>query len=233
MSAPRLAIVIPTLDESANLGGLLDDLRALRGTHEIIVADGGSTDDTPAIAADRGARVITAPRGRGAQLRAGAAESAAPILAFFHADVRLPAASVAALDDLAATGAHGAWAFRLRIDDKRRRFRLVEWGANMRSSRFALPYGDQGLVLPRALYDATGGFDPVPVMEDVILARQLRAHGGVRLLDARIVVSARRWQRDGVLRRSLRNLVLLTRFLGGTSPERLAAAYPPAAPEKP
>ena len=230
MPPPRLAIVIPTLNERAHIGDLLADLGMLRSPHEIIVADGGSSDDTIELAEGRGARVIVTPPGRGGQLRAGADACAAPLLAFLHADVRLSPASVAALDCLAHSDLPSAWAFRLRIDDARMKFRVVEWGANWRSSHFALPYGDQGLVMSRTMYDAVGGFADVPLMEDVIMARALEAHGGVRLLDADILVSARRWHRDGVLRRSARNVVILARFLAGTSPARLASAYPPATP---
>jgi rSAM/selenodomain-associated transferase 2 len=228
MPAPRLSIIIPTLDEEVNLGALLTNLSTLRSSHEIVVVDGGSTDGTRAVAMERGARVITAARGRGTQLRAGASASTAPMLAFLHADVRLAAPGIAALDRLVEADSRRAWAYRLRIDDPRARFRLVEWLANWRSTFLGLPYGDQGLVLPRAQYEAVGGFADVPIMEDVMIARALRAVGGIALLEAPILVSARRWQRNGVLRRSLRNLVLLARFLAGTSPARLVHDYSPA-----
>lgn len=220
-----LSIVIPTLDEARTLAGLLDDLATLRVRHEVIVVDGGSTDATIAVAERGNARLVRTRRGRGTQLRAGAAAATGATLCFVHADVRLPVAARDALESLATGGRAGAWAFRLRIDGRRWAYRLVEWGANARSSLLALPYGDQGLVIPRALYERVGGYADVPLMEDVLLARALRAVGGVQLLRAAVVVSARRWERDGVLRRSIRNLWLLVRFLTGDSPSRLASAY--------
>jgi rSAM/selenodomain-associated transferase 2 len=222
-----ISVVIPTLDEAATLGALLDDLAELRAIHEVIVVDGGSDDDTTGIARARGATVLIAPRGRGTQLRAGAALARAPLLCFLHADVRLPSAARERLARLATDGAEGAWAFRLRLDGRRWSFRLIEWGANARSSLLGLPYGDQGLVISRGRYDAAGGFVDVPLMEDVLLARALRRLGGIALLPEAVIASARRWERDGALRRSARNLWLLARFAAGASPAALAARYEP------
>lgn len=226
--APRLSIVVPALDEAASLPALLADLSALTAPHEVVVADGGSTDGTPALARAAGARVVSAERGRGRQLAAGARAARGALLCFLHADARLDARAVAALDALArGSDAPGAWAFLLAIDAPERVFRLVERGANARSRRLALPYGDQGLVVSRADYDAAGGYPPWPLMEDVALVRALNRRGRVRLLDAAVTVSARRWRRDGVARRTLANWWLMLRFLAGAEPERLARRYRP------
>lgn len=227
LTAPLLSVIVPALGESATLGALLDDLALLRVPHEVIVVDGGSGDDTVAIAERRGAMVVHSRRGRGTQLRAGAEVALGPVLCFLHADVRLPAAARETLDALAERIGVDAWAFRLQIDGRRWAYRLVEWSANARSSLLALPYGDQGLVIGRGLYDGVGGFADVPLMEDVLIARALRIVGGVGLLRAAIVVSPRRWERDGVLRRSIRNLWLLVRFFAGAPPTTLARAYRP------
>lgn len=226
--ALRLSIVIPTLNESAALPLLLTDLAPLLGTlAEVVVSDGSSTDDTVAIAEAAGARVVVAPRGRGAQLREGADAARGSVLAFFHADIRLDAEAIAVLAELLATDGvnRDAWAFRLRIDGAAPSYRLVEAGANLRSQLFGLPYGDQGLIVSRNRYAAAGGYAALPLMEDVALVRSLRPSGPVRLLSAHVRVSPRRWERDGVWRRSSRNLVLLGRYLTGTSPETLARAY--------
>ena len=225
MRTPALSIVIPTTDEAHTVEGLLADLAALRATHEVIIADGGSVDDTVALATRMGARVVHAPRGRGSQLRAGVRTSSGRVLCVLHADVRLPAATLVALDALAREGAPRAVAFRLRIDARGVRYRLVEAGANLRSRVPGLPYGDQGLVVDRATYDAAGGFPDVPIMEDVLLVRALRGHGGVGLRREQVVVSARRWMRDGVWRRSARNLSVLLRWMLGASPHDLVARY--------
>lgn len=241
--APRLSVVIPAVNEADALPRLLDDLAGLAGDDvEVLVVDGGSRDATARVAVERGARVLTGARGRGPQLRAGAAAARAPLLCFLHADARLDRDALAVLAGLARAprgpARAAAWAFRLRIDAPGFSYRLIEWGANQRAARFGLPYGDQGLVVTRAAYDAAGGYPAVPLMEDVALVRALgRAlgrRGRVRLLAASVRVSARRWAHDGVWRRSAGNLLLLARYLAGTPPERLAAAYerrrPPAPP---
>jgi rSAM/selenodomain-associated transferase 2 len=225
---PTISVVVPAVNEAAALPGLLGDLAGLALPRvEVVVADGGSTDDTPAVAAANGATVVTAERGRGHQLRAGVAAAGAPLLCFLHADVRLDGPALTALAALALdpTRWSSAWAFRLRIDAAARAYRVVELGANLRSRVLALPYGDQGLVVARAAYDAVGGYPAVPLMEDVALVRALARRMPVRLLPAEVRVSARRWERDGVWRRSVRNLVILGRWLAGTSPERLVRVY--------
>jgi rSAM/selenodomain-associated transferase 2 len=225
VSEPLLSVVIPALNEGGRIGRLLDDLSRLGVDHEVIVVDGGSTDDTADVARAHGAVVVASVRGRGVQLRAGAAGASAPMLCFLHADVRLPVEAVAALDALSRAPREGAWAFRLRLAGAHRSYRLVEWGANLRSRMLGLPYGDQGLVIMRPTYDAVGGFQAVPLMEDVMLTRALRRVGGVSLLPEHVVVSARRWEREGVMRRSMANLLLLARFLLGTPPATLASRY--------
>lgn len=227
VTAPQLSIVIPALNEQHSLALLLDDIATLRTTIEMIVVDGGSTDDTCHVARLGGARVVESERGRGLQLRVGAQHATAPMLCFLHADVRIPLEARRTLDTIAHAGERGAWAFRLRIDGARRAYRVIEWSANARSSLFALPYGDQGLVIARARYDEAGGYPDVPIMEDVALARSLRRTGGITLLEASLLVSARRWERDGVIRRSIRNAWLLTRYLTGTTPSALARRYEP------
>jgi rSAM/selenodomain-associated transferase 2 len=225
VSDVALSVVIPALEEGATIGALLGDLRALPVAHEVIVVDGGSRDDTIAVASAMGASVIASPPGRGRQLRAGAAAARGAVLCFLHADVRLPSETIAALDRLAGRGAPGTSAFRLRIDGGRWSYRLVELGANLRSQVLGLPYGDQGLVVSRSTYDRAGGYADVPLMEDVLLARALRIAGGVTLRREHVLASARRWERDGVWRRSASNLILLGRFLLGADPGTLARRY--------
>ena len=227
VTAPRLSVVIPAVNEQSPLALLLGDIGELRSPVEIIVVDGGSTDDTRDVARRAGARVVEAARGRGLQLRTGALHTTAPLLCFLHADVRVPSPARRALEAIAQAGERGAWAFRLRIDGARRAYRAIEWSANTRSSLFGLPYGDQGLVITRARYDEVGGYPEFPIMEDVAIARALWRTGGITLLRASLLVSPRRWERDGALRRSIRNAWLLTRYLSGTAPGELAQRYEP------
>jgi rSAM/selenodomain-associated transferase 2 len=226
-AAPLLSVVIPTLDEDATIGALLSDLAALTAACEVIVADGGSRDGTLQIAREAGARIVSGRTGRGFQLRKGATIARAPLLCFLHADARVGPAAAARLAQLALAPPDYACAFRLRVEAPGFRFRLIEAGANGRTRLFGLPYGDQGLVVGRLQYDAVGGYPPLPLMEDVALARSLRRVTRVRLLDESVGVSPRRWHREGVARRTLRNWLLLGRYLAGASPERLVDDYKP------
>lgn len=224
-----LSVVIPALDEQAAIGGLLSDVARLTTPHEVIVVDGGSSDLTVEVSKAAGARIINSGRGRGRQLQAGARSARAPLLVFLHADVRLDGPALALLDEIALARPPCAMAFRLRIDASGVSYRLIEWGAHVRSRFLALPYGDQGLAVRREDYVRAGGYPPFPIMEDVALVRALRRVTHVHLLDAAVRVSDRRWRADGPLRRTLRNWVLLIRYLTGTSPDRLAARYRPGA----
>jgi rSAM/selenodomain-associated transferase 2 len=210
----KISVVIPTLNAAHLLPPLLAQLQ---GMGEIILADGGSAEP-PA-----GGRVIQAPRGRGAQLAAGAAAARGEWLLFLHADTILDAGWAKAL--CAAMAQPGrAHYFHFALDDSSPQARRLEGAVAWRCRWLALPYGDQGLFLSRALYDAVGGFRPLPLMEDVDLIRRL---GRARLapLPARAITSAERWRRGGWWRRSARNLTTLSLYFCGVSPERLARFY--------
>ena len=226
----RLAIIIPALNEAGTLPGLLSDLSTLSIQHEVLVADGGSTDATVSVARGAGAQVITGSRGRGAQMAAAARATGAEVLCFLHADVRVTPAACSALEDLVSRPLDAAWAFRLLIDAPGWGYRLIELGANIRSESLNLPYGDQGLIVSRAAYESAGGFLPLPLMEDVTLVRALQRRVPVRLLPAAVRVSPRRWQREGLAARTLANWTLLAAWMLGASPQRLAAWYRPEAP---
>ncbi len=227
-AALPLSIIIPTLDEEHSLAGLLSDLGGLGVPHEVIVVDGGSIDRTRSVAQQRGARVITTRAGRGHQLATGAKAAQGELLCFLHADVRLPGRTREAIAEEALSPIPGAVVFTLRINATGARYRMVERLANWRTRVLGLPYGDQGLLVRRADYDAVGGYEDIRVMEDVAIVRALRRHAVVRLLGENMLVSPRRWQREGVLRRSMRNLVLVTLYLMGFPPNWLARFYRPS-----
>jgi rSAM/selenodomain-associated transferase 2 len=223
----RLWAIVPALDAAAKLGTSLAALKLPAG--RTIVVDGGSSDATLAIARDAGATVVSARRGRGTQLAAGAEAALAQgamWLLFVHADTRLEDGwTRAARDFVEATSAHGHAAyFRLAFDDPDRRARRVARLANWRARHLGLPYGDQGLLVPAALYRAAGGFRPIPLMEDVDLVRQI-GHARLVEMDAVATTSAERYRRDGWWLRPARNLACLALWFAGISPDRLAGLY--------
>jgi rSAM/selenodomain-associated transferase 2 len=222
-----VSIVVPTLNEERSIAALLCDLRELDVRHEVIVVDGGSSDDTAKVAAALGARVLCSRRGRGAQLAAGAGAATAPLLCFLHADVRLDEHARCVLAQHALLRPEGAFAFRFSIDAQGWRYRFIEFGARLRMRLFALPYGDQGLVVSRPDYETAGGYADLPLMEDVALIDGLRQITPVRCLVAKLRVSARRWEREGPLTRMLRNWRIMLAYRLGASPHRLAARYQP------
>jgi rSAM/selenodomain-associated transferase 2 len=221
-----ISVIVPTLDEAENLPAALASLGDLVLVREIIVADGGSRDATVALARAAGARIIAAPRGRGSQLASGARSATGDWLLFLHADCRLETGwSEAVRSFLAGPEAAGrAGYFTLALDDDapaaRRLERIVAW----RCGLLALPYGDQGLLISRTLYDAVGGYAPIPLMEDVDLARRL---GRARLkpIGAAITASAARYRRDGYWRRAVRNFICLSLYFLGVTPQRIAKLY--------
>jgi hypothetical protein len=222
-----ISVVIPTLNAGASLASALGSLvpGVVEGlVREAIVADGGSTDETLAIADAAGATVVTAGRGRGTQLRAGCAVARGDWLLALHADTRLSEGWIEAARAHMGQRPEAAGYFGLAFDDRSAAARVWEAGVALRCAALALPYGDQGLLVPRALYEAVGGYPDWPLMEDVELVRRI---GRARLhrLGAQGVTSAERYRRDGWLRRSVRNTVTLARWRLGADPERLARAY--------
>jgi rSAM/selenodomain-associated transferase 2 len=225
-AAETLSVIIPTLNAAGGLGATLDRVGEARGA-EIIVVDGGSSDDTLSIATLHGAICLQAARGRGTQMRAGAARASRPWLLFLHADTRLERGWVAAAQAWAdRAGAEDEFAaFTFELDDDDWRARLLSWLVDVRARRLGgLPYGDQGVLIHRDLLNQIGGYAAIPLMEDVDLARRL-GRRRLSLLPAHAVTSADRWRRDGWVRRSARNLVCLTLFQIGVSPATIMRLY--------
>ena len=218
-------IVIPTLNAGASLARTL---AALPSHSDLVfpttICDGGSHDDTIAIARRAGATVVTAPAGRGGQLAAGASAGRAPWILFLHADTRLESGAGDAIAHFVASSADKAGYFRLRFDAVEVGARRVEQLAAWRCRTFGLPYGDQGLLISRAHYERLGGFRPLPLMEDVDFVRRIGRHDLVPL-DADALTSAARYRRDGWLLRPLRNLSCLTLYFAGVPPQTLRRLY--------
>lgn len=221
-----LSVIIPTLQAGGTLAATLDAVTGADGVGEVVVADAGSTDGTRAVAAEAGARIIAAPRGRGQQLIAGAAAATGEWLLFLHADT-VPASgwdgAVAAFIGDPANRERAA-VFHFALDDPSPAARRLERWVDWRTRELGLPYGDQGLLIARDFYTALGSFKPIPLMEDVDLVRRI-GRSRLAVLDAAAVTSAARYRKDGYLRRGLRNLACLSLFFLGVDPRRIERFY--------
>ncbi|MFZ9951754.1 MAG: TIGR04283 family arsenosugar biosynthesis glycosyltransferase [Vulcanococcus sp.] len=226
-----LAVVIPALQEARRLPLLLADLAAAPPglIAECLVVDGGSADGSAALAQAAGATSLHSPAGRGLQLQRGVAASTAPWLLLLHADARLSpgwAAAVqgAILED-ESEPAPAAWYFDLAVEGSGLALRVLERAVAWRSRWRRLPYGDQGLLLPRQLLEAAGGIAPLPLMEDLDLMLRLRRLATIRALGLPLRVDGRRWQRLGVLGTARRNAALRRAWRRGDHPDALAERY--------
>jgi rSAM/selenodomain-associated transferase 2 len=223
---PRLSVVIPALNESANLARLLPDLLAREPGVEIIVVDGGSDDDSAHVVARwKAVRWLAGPRGRARQMNAGARIATAPALLFLHADTRLPdgagAAAQAALADPAVAGGR----FDVRLDSPRPVLAIVGWMMNQRSRLSGIATGDQAIFVRRAAFDEMGGYADIPLMEDIDFTRRLKRRGRIAALRLRVTTSARKWEREGALRTIVLMWLLRLLYALGVSPARLHRWY--------
>jgi rSAM/selenodomain-associated transferase 2 len=227
-----ISVVIPTYNAEATLGPTLTALvrAVVDGTvQEAILVDGGSTDGTCAIADAAGTRLIRSKLGRGTQLRAGAATARGDWLLFLHADTVLEpgwAEEAEAFMERVAKGrrTQAAAAFRFALDDDGTLPRVLESLVALRCFLFAMPYGDQGLLISRRLYGELGGFRPIPLMEDVDLVRRLKRRQLV-MLQSRAVTSGIRYRSEGYLARSLRNLSFMLLYFLRVPTRVLARLY--------
>jgi rSAM/selenodomain-associated transferase 2 len=222
---PALGVVMPVLDEAGTLTARLRALQPLRRRGVLlVVVDGGSQDGTPAIAREHADLVLNAPRGRAAQMNAGAAACPAEVLLFLHADTALPDQADALVRR--ATRDPSAWGrFDVRIDSPRRALRLVEHMMNLRSRWTGIATGDQAMFVRRELFEQVGGFPDLPLMEDIALSRLLKRHARPVCIRQRVSTSARRWERHGVWRTVLLMWRLRLAYFLGADPRRLAIRY--------
>ncbi len=221
-----LSIIVPVLDEAAGIAAALGALAPFRERGvEVIVVDGGSRDGTAEIAAPLADHVITATRGRAAQMNAGASLARSDVLLFLHADTRLPeAADGLVLYGLAAT--ERTWGrFDVTIDGRHPLLWIVAAFMNLRSQLTGITTGDQAMFVTRAAFVSAGGFPDIPLMEDIALSKRLKRSGRPLCLAARVATSGRRWRQNGVLR----TLVLMWRlrlaYSLGAEPAALARRY--------
>jgi rSAM/selenodomain-associated transferase 2 len=219
-----VSVIIPTLNEGDGIADAVVSLRE-QGADQIIVADGGSTDDTlrRATAADV---VLRGPRGRAAQMNAGARSATGEVLVFLHADCRLEPGALSEARSLMTRRRVVAGCFRMRVAADGPLYRTVDAVATARVRLGGVVYGDQALFLRRELFVRLGGFPPLRFLEDVVFSRRLSALGRIVVARRRILVSPRRWQRTGLVRQMVRNWTLVGLAAAGVHPDRLARFYP-------
>ncbi len=222
-TAPYLSVVIPTVNEERHLPATLAG--AVCADAEMIVSDGGSTDRTVARARACGARIVKGPRGRAGQQNRGAAAARGDVLLFLHADTRLPNGYVDHIFEILMNRRVVLGAFRFQTDLVTPAMRWITFWTNLRASLLQLPYGDQGLFLPRRVFEAVGGFPQTPIAEDLYLVRRLARHGRIALAPVAAVTSGRRWRQIGSLRTTMINTIIACGCLAGVDPSRLAPLY--------
>lgn len=220
-----LSIIIPCLNEAERIEATLEALQPLRTRGaEVIVVDGGSSDDT--LHRARGAdRVLTAPRGRGVQMNAGAAQASGDILLFLHADCRLPAdADYLIVDGLRRS--RKRWGrFDVRLESRSPLLGIVARLMNLRSRLTGIATGDQALFVTRTLFAAAGCFPEIALMEDIALSRRLKRYGRPLCLRHPVAVSARRWEKHGIVATILLMWQLRFAYWLGADPDKLALRY--------
>jgi len=217
---PSLSVVIPTLNEASNIERVIRNVR--RPGVEVIVADGGSDDETERIARRCGAIIVRAERGRGTQLNAGAGAADADTLLFLHADTLMPANFVEVIHDTLKNDRVVLGAMTLAIDSPGMLFRCVEAAVWVRCRVLRVPYGDQAFFMRTAVLHRLGGFAPLPLLEDIEIVRRARRLGRVRIIKERALTSGRRWATAGVVRMTLINQVCAAAYMLGADARRIA-----------
>ncbi len=222
----KISIIIPTLNEVAGIVQAIHRAQACN-PHEIIVVDGGSNDGTVDLVRKCDCHLLRTERGRALQQNAGARHATGQALLFLHADSWLASDGLAQVEKALSQSSTRVGVFRHRIEADGCLYRLLESGNAMRVRWLKMAYGDQGIFITREFLEQVGGFPDVPLLEDVLLMRQARRSSRVALLPGPLFISARRWQKHGVIRQTARNWALLTAERLGVSPRRLAAYYEP------
>ncbi len=222
----NVSVIVPMLNESAQLPDLLTELlQCKRSGCEVILVDGGSTDQSAEQASALGFCVITSARGRAKQMNAGAAAATGDILLFLHADTRLPVGAVASICE-ALLSPSAAWGrFNVRITGQAFMFRIIAWFMNHRSRLTGIVTGDQAIFIKRSLFEQLGGFPELPLMEDVAFSKRLKSVSRPVALKSKVTTSGRRWEEKGIWRTILLMWYLRFAYWLGASPDDLRHKY--------
>ena len=221
----RVSIIIPVLNEAELIVTAIDKAWNC-GADEVIVADGGSVDDTINLVGDANCQFTQSLPGRGQQLNAGAKLSTGDVLLFLHVDNWAGESAVQQIRDAMADQECVGGAFKQRIDSPRPIFRFIEIGNQLRATYQRLVYGDQGMFVRKNIFESVGGFPEIPLMEDFKFSETLfQGKHKPRMLTGPLHVSARRWEKMGVLKQTLRNWRIAAAYRKGASPESLYRRY--------
>lgn len=222
----QISVIIPVLDEAAQIESRLTALQSLRRQgHELILVDGGSSDHSPELARRYVDHLLVSDRGRARQMNAGAAAASGDWLLFLHLDTQLPDLTAARVaSQLAASGHDWGW-FDVRLSNPRWPFRIIAWHMNRRARLTRVCTGDQALFIRREVFVEIGGFPELPLMEDVAMSKLLRRRSAPLVQPGPVITSARRWEQYGVLRTVLLMWRLRLLYWLGVSPARLASLY--------
>jgi rSAM/selenodomain-associated transferase 2 len=222
----QLSIIVPVLNEAGHIVVALQALAPLRARGaEIVVVDGGSSDETVALAAPLADRVLVSARGRATQMNAGAAIARGDVLLFLHADTRLPAGADRLILEGLAQSLRAWGRFDVTIEGRHPLFPIIAWFMNARSRLTGISTGDQAMFVTRDAYAAAGGFPEIALMEDITLARNLKRVSRPLCLRARVTTSGRRWEARGVLRTIFLMWRLRLAYFFGADPQELARRY--------
>jgi len=218
-----ISVIIPILNEAKILEKSLTRLQPELENNELIIVDGGSTDDSVSIAEKYG-KVVISERGRAKQLNAGAAEATGDILVFLHADIWLESGAFKSVESTLSSGYIGG-GFLQKIDDKGLLYRIIEITADMRGKFLKVFYGDSGIYVRRVDFRQINGFPDVPIMEEMGFSKALRKLGKTKMIKPHIHISSRRWEKNGIVRTTAVNWFITFLYFMGFSLERLAALY--------
>jgi rSAM/selenodomain-associated transferase 2 len=222
----KISIIIPVLNEAALITQTLSTLQPLRAAgHELIVVDGGSSDDTIALSKPLADQIIRCSRGRGRQMNGGAKTARGDILLFLHSDTLLPKGADQLIIREMEKRRKNWGRFDVRLSGRHFLFRIVELLMNLRSRITCIATGDQAIFVQRKIFETVGGFPDIDLMEDIALSRLLKRYGSPLCLWQRVMTSSRRWQRNGISRTILLMWFLRLAYFYKTDPKRLAKLY--------
>ena len=225
---PVVSVIVPSLNESAAIVATLSVLQTMRrSSHEVILVDCGSDDDTTELAHPLVDRIVNGPRGRAVQLNIGARAARGDVLLFLHADTLVPPEAIRALLEGFPTSGRAWGRFDVRLSGSHVMFRIVEKMMNLRSRLSGIATGDHGIFVRRETFEKIGGFPEIPLMEDVAISRRLKRESRPYCPRARIVTSSRRWEENGILKTIVLMWRLRLAYALGADPADLARSYRP------